>query len=376
VPNNPCEEKEERRGIFHNISRNWRELKGKVYLTLSVFLIILVVIGAYFFNSIFINVYPGEAGVLWKRFGGGTEMNFLYNEGIQVIFPWDKMYKYDLIVQQTAFEFEALSKDGLPIKFLLSVRFFPEKSQLPKLHKEIGPDYIIKVVKPEVQAHVRKVVANYLPEQIYTSEGYLLDIIMQGAAIAFSQRYLNLDNLLIKKMTLPDSVRAAIEKKLTQEQLVLEYQYRLMRESKEAQRKAIEAEGIRRFQEIVKAGGFFDKYLQYKGIEATLELAKSNNAKVVVVGGEGKLPLIMNMDSSGINQPVSEGEAVPAKKPEVEFSEDAPESSSAFLERLKGYFKSSGGDQAVSEPTSSDLPVSKPVSPDMSSSTPTSSDGK
>jgi len=354
VPNNSCEEQTERRGIFHNISRNWKELKGRIFLFLSVFLIILVVIGAYFFNSIFINIYPGEAGVLWKRFGGGTQMDFLYNEGLQVIFPWDKMYKYDLRVQQTSFEFEALSKDGLPIVFDLSVRFFPEKSQLPKLHKEIGPDYIVKVVKPEVQAHLRKVVANYLPEQIYTSEGYLLDIIMQGAAVAFSERYLNLDNLLIKKMTLPTSVREAIEKKLTQEQLVLEYQYRLMRESKEAKRKAIEAEGIRRFQEIVKAGGFFDKYLKYKGIEATLELAKSNNAKVVVVGGDGKLPLIMNMDSSGVEKPVTKEEIIQADKVKEELSEAVTESSNAFLERLKSYFTPAGEDQSVNKPSSAD----------------------
>ncbi|PLX70430.1 MAG: hypothetical protein C0602_06355 [Denitrovibrio sp.] len=344
---------QKKRGIFHNIPKNWKHVRGKIYLFLTVSVLVLLVVFAYFFNSIFINIYPGEAGVLWKRFSGGTEMDYVYNEGLQIIFPWDKMYKYDIRVQQYSYDFEALSKDGLIIKFDLSVRFFPQRLNLPKLHKEIGPDYIEKVVKPEVQAHLRKVVANYTPEEIYTSEGYLLQIIIQGSMGAFSDRYLNLENLLVKKMTLPASIRDAIERKLTQEQKVKEYDYRLMREAKEAQRKSIEAEGIKRFQEIVKSGKFFDKYIQYKGIDATLELSKSNNSKVVVVGSNGNLPLIMNLDSAGKapDMPAEAAKIAPQEttrdnketsSPEqgssVEDIVGETESASDFLSRIKGYF--------------------------------------
>lgn len=316
MPSESKNDHKAKKGIFHNIPRNWKHIKGKLAVFLIVCFFILIVIFAYFFNRIFINIYPGEAGVLWKRFGGGTEMNYVYNEGLQIIFPWDKMYKYDIRVQHDSYQFDALSKDGLPISFEITTRFFPQKTKLPKLHTEIYSDYIEKVVKPEVQANLRKVVASYVPAEIYTSEGYLLQIIKQGAATAFAERYINLENLLIKKMTLPTAIREAIERKLAQEQYVQEYEYRLMKEAKEARRKAIEAEGIRRFQEIVKAGDFFDKYLQYRGIDATLELARSNNSKVVVVGGNGNLPLIMNLDSNGgtqQNQPVDL-----EKKPETE----------------------------------------------------------
>lgn len=285
--------------IFANISENWITIRHRLAVY-SVFLILLsLVLSAYFFNRIFINIYPGHAGVLWERFHGGTDMDYVYSEGLHIIPPWNKMYIYDVRNQHKPFTFEALSKDGLPIIFDVSVRYLPEREKLPILHKTVGPDYVDKVVRPEVQAQLRKVVANYLPEEIYTSEGYLLQIIMQGAMVAIDEKHIILDNLLIRKMTLPKPIAEAIERKLSQKQYVLELEYRLQSEEKEARRKAIEAEGIRRFQDIVKAGGFFEKYLQFKGINATVDLARSNNSKVVVIGGgRGSLPLIMNMESN------------------------------------------------------------------------------
>ncbi len=292
-------DQEEASSIRDNIARNWPHLRRRLAVLLTFFLLLSLVLCAYLFNSIFINIYPGEAGVLWKRFHGGTDMEYVYDEGLHVIPPWNKMYIYDTRIQHRPFQFKALSKDGLPITFEVSVRFFPDREHLPQLHKLVGPDYILKVVKPEVQAHLRKVVANYLPEEIYTSEGYLLQIIMQGAMGAFAEKYINLDNLLIRRMILPKTIVEAIEHKLARQQHVQEYTYRLQIAEKEALRKAIEAEGIKRFQDIVKSSGFFDKYLQYKGIDATVDLAKSDNAKVVVIGGgDGKLPLIMNMAST------------------------------------------------------------------------------
>src|SRR5574344_2139085 len=152
----------------------------------------------------FILVRPGQEAVIWKMFEGGTKIDRIYNEGLQSIWPWDKLYVYDVRVQQIPHEFDALSKDGLPIHFEISIRYQPVRETLPVLHQQIGPDYVEKIVKPEVQAHVRKVVANYLPEEIYTSEGYLLQIIRQGAMASLSERDITLDDLLIKRMTLPE----------------------------------------------------------------------------------------------------------------------------------------------------------------------------
>ncbi len=343
-------EQQEKNKITENISRNWLHIRSRLYVFLVFFLLLALVICAYFFNLIFINIYSGEKGVYWKRFGGGTQMDYIYNEGLHVIPPWNKMYIYDTRVQHKPFSFEALSKDGLRIGFEVSVRYYPVRQFLPILHKTVGPAYAEKIVLPEVQANVRKVVANYLPEEIYTSEGYLLQIIMQGALGALAERHINLDDLLIRRMILPQAIVDAIERKLSQEQYVQEYEYRLQTELKEAKRKAIEAEGIKRFQDIVKSSGFFDKYLQYKGIDATVSLAKSSNSKVVVIGGggEGNLPLIMNMDSSTVpSQPENDDNSRESNPHPPASSTDKnsikpniTESEISFLSRLKTYLGS------------------------------------
>nr|WP_320012252.1 prohibitin family protein [uncultured Desulfobulbus sp.] len=345
-------EQESANTIYENFRKNWPYLRHRLALFLKFFLLVAFVLFAYFFNRIFINIYPGEAGVLWKRFHGGTDMDYVYNEGLHVIPPWNKMYIYDTRIHHTPFEFEALSKDGLPIDFEVSVRYLPDREYLPQLHTLVGPDYVRKVVKPEVQAHLRKVVANYLPAEIYTSEGYLLQIIMQGSMGAFAEKHIILDNLLIRRMILPKTIVQAIERKLTQEQYVQQYDYLLQTAIKEAKRKAIEAEGIKRFEDIVKAGNFFDKYLQFKGIDATVALAKSNNSKVVVIGGgEGNLPLIMNMDSeklqaelpepaeksNSLPQSSSPEKIQPTKEHPTSGQQEITESWESFLSRLENY---------------------------------------
>lgn len=278
---------------------NWARIRPAIrnYFIL-VFLLAILMFGA-FFNRIVNFVRPGEAGVIWMMFFGGTRTDRLYKEGIQLLWPWDKLYIYNLRVQQIPHEFDALSKNGLPIRFEVSIRYQPIKETLPILHQEIGPDYAEKVVKPEVQAQVRKIVANYLPDEIYTSEGYLLQIIRQGAMAALNERNISLDNLLIKRMALPETIRTAIERKLAAEQLSLQYDYVLIKERKEAERKRIEAMGIRDFQRVSAEGGMFGQYLNFYGIEATLDLAKSTNSKIVILGNrDNGLPLLFNLPAA------------------------------------------------------------------------------
>jgi len=267
----------------------------KTYAIILGLLLILVV--AFFWNQIFINIYPGQGGVLWLRFYGGTDLQNTYQEGLHIIFPWDKMYIYDLRIQQDSHEFDALSVNGLPIRFEVSIRYRPHRDQLPQLHQEIGPDYLEKVIKPEVQSQVREVVSSYFPEEIYTSEGLLLHIIRQGALVGLDQRRIVLDDLLIKRMELPKTIQQAIENKLAAEQLSLQYDFLLQKEMKEADRKRIEAAGIRDFQTIATKGDLFERYLNYQGIQATLSLAESANSKVILFGNSdsGGLPLIFSL---------------------------------------------------------------------------------
>ena len=289
---------------------NWLRVRSSVRnYFLLVFLLGLLFLAA-FYPRIVIFVHPGEAGVIWQPFFGGTQTDRVYKEGLQLLWPWDRLYIYDIRVQQIPHEFDALSKNGLPIHFEISIRYQPIAASLPILHQEIGPDYVEKVVKPEVQAHVRKIVASYLPEEIYTSEGFLLQIIRQGAMAALDERNIALDDLLIKRMTLPESIRAAIERKLAAEQMTLQYDYLLIKERKESERKRIEALGIRDFQRIAGEGGMFGQYLNFYGIEATLELAKSGNSKILLMGNrDNGLPLMFNVSAA---DPVP-GAALPKK---------------------------------------------------------------
>ncbi len=247
-------------------------------------------------NRVFVSLGSGEAGVLWERFLGGTNLTYIYREGFQLVMPWNRLYRYNMRLQQTPHRIVALCKNGLPVELEVSIRHRPRDGKLPLLHSVVGPNYIEVVVKPEIEAHVRAVVSQFEPTELYASEGYILNLIVQGAMREISERYISLDDLLIKRIVLPTKVADSIETKLIEEQRVFEYDFRVAQAKKEAERKEFEGRGIQKFQELIAANGSFKDYLRYAGIQATLELAKSDNAKVVVIGGaDGGLPLILNM---------------------------------------------------------------------------------
>jgi regulator of protease activity HflC (stomatin/prohibitin superfamily) len=275
----------------------WRETYPKVRIYLIVLLIVAAFLTVYFWpylwGRVFMSLKPGEAGVMWERFFGGTDLTHVYREGFHFVMPWNRLYVYNVRLQQTPHKIVALCKNGLPVEIEVSIRSRPQIENLPLLHKIVGEDYVDIVVKPEIEAHVRAVVSQFKPEELYTSEGYILNLIVQGAMGEIAERYISLDDLLIKRIILPPSIANAIQSKLVEEQRVFEYDYRVQQAGKEAERKAVEAKGILAFQETVESGGAFNDYLRYAGIQATLELAKSDNAKVVLSGsGANGLPII------------------------------------------------------------------------------------
>lgn len=253
---------------------------------------------ALLWKRIFIPVNAGEASVLFRRFGGGTVVDRVYGEGFHVIFPWNRMTIYTVRIQELTSVVEALSTNGLRINVTISMRYLPDYNALPLLHQKVGPNYLDKVVLPEVTEAVREVIGKYRPEELYAAKtSEISQAILATALRELSDKFIRFDNVVVRKIELPALVVTAIENKLTQEQLFQEYEFRLPREQKEAERKVVEAEGIRAFQEIVTAG-LTDTYLRYRGVEATLELAKSNNSKVIVIGGKDGMPLILNPDAT------------------------------------------------------------------------------
>ena len=247
-----------------------------------------------FANSIFLTIQPGEKGILFKRFGGGLDLENVYNQGFHIIAPWNRMYIYDVRIQESLATMEVLSKNGLTIKCELSYRFQPVPAEIGLLHDNIGFDYHQRIIVPEIRSATREVIGRYLPEELYSSKREAIqDEIFQQTSAAIGEKHLIMDAVLIREVVLPTSLQDAIEKKLKQEQESLEYEFKITKAEQEAERQRIEAEGKAAANLIISAS-LTDKILQEKGIDATKELAQSQNAKVVVIGGgEDGLPLIL-----------------------------------------------------------------------------------
>ncbi len=248
-----------------------------------------------FSRSTFVTIGPGQKGVKFKRFGGGLEMDNTYDEGFKVIAPWNTMYIYDVRVQEAFEKMEVLSKNGLTISVELSFLYHPVKDKVGYLHGEVGTNYLERILRPEIRSATREVIGKYLPEELYSTQREAIqDEIEKRTRESVGKRYVNLNKVLIREVQLPETLKQAIEQKLEEEQLAFQFDFKLDRERKEAERKIIEAEAKATANKILNAS-LTDKILQDKGIEATLELANSPNSKVIIVGGGDQgLPLILN----------------------------------------------------------------------------------
>lgn len=262
-------------------------------------MLILGLLIFYFWSSIVISIHSGEAGVLYRRFFGGTVIDYVYSEGIHLIPPWDKMYVYNIRIQTLLHDFEVLSSGGLHIALKLAIRFRPERDVLGVLHQEVGPDYINTIIIPEVESVLREEMSKLTPDQIYQFKvgmGSWITQVVLGALEKAGQKFVIIDDVIIRDITLPEPIRQAIENKLIEEQMFSAYKFKLLRETQEKKRKRIEAEGIKTYQEIISQT-LDDKIIKWQGIQATLELAKSNNSKVIIIGaGKNGLPLILGTD--------------------------------------------------------------------------------
>jgi regulator of protease activity HflC (stomatin/prohibitin superfamily) len=308
--------------------------------------------------------------VLWKRFNGldlycwcwvgrGTVLDprELREEGLHIIWPWDKLYLYNLRLQSTQQTYNAISKDGVSVKAQISVRYQLLHNSVAVLHKFIGPDFLTSVVNPEIGSQARQVIAQYTAEEVYTSREQIQKQIRDGTQKSLSanlnklvqpeameqpdpkhyndflQDAIQILDTLVQTIDLPPDIVAAINRQTEQYYMIQEYKFRVEREAQETKRKQVEADGIAAFQKTVSQG-ISESYLRWRGIEATLLLAQSPNAKIVVIGtGKDGLPIILgNADvptvppggqpQAGANPPGSMGNAPPAP------SNNAPPNSS------------------------------------------------
>lgn len=266
--------------------------------------VVIVVLVIFMLPSIIVTIPAGHLGVLWLRFGGGTVLTGVMSEGTRLIYPWDKVFIYDARLQSVNREFEVLSSDGLKLKVDVAWRYRVIPNMLGRLHQYVGPDYPETLLAQSVGARARDVIAIYRPEDIYTdhrlsiqnqvTESVRYDLKHRfNMADQSSTNWVMIEDVLIKRILLPQGVQEAIVRKNMARHEVEEYALIVDRERQETERKRVEALGIRNFQEIVSSG-MTESYLRWRGIEASLELARSHNAKVVIMGNSktGGLPLI------------------------------------------------------------------------------------
>ncbi len=263
------------------------------------FLIVAVVIGliviAVLSSNIFFTIEPGERGVVFNRFTGLDKDN-VFTPGFQVVAPWNTLFIYDVKEKTVNEKMDVLDKSGLSISVDVSVRYNPYYQKIGFLHENFGIGYEETLVIPEVRSSVRKVMGRYTAEEIYsTKRKEVEDAIIQTTAEVLQSENNNIQMkaLLIRSINLPEQIKQAIENKLKQEQEALAYQFRLEKEKSEAERKRIQAEGEAKANQIINSS-LTPNLLKMRGIEATLELSKSPNSKVVIVGsGDEGLPLIL-----------------------------------------------------------------------------------
>jgi len=283
----------------------------------------VVLVFAIFLPMMAVTIPAGSVGVEWRRFGGGTKVTNPHSEGMALIMPWNRLFLYDTRVQVSNDRISALSADGLNVEVELAWAYHlvPEAAGL--VHKVIGPDYGTQLIGRIVSSVVRSQMASFHSEELHSGERLNFEkSVNKNTASSLadveafknfpeyenlsSKNWIIFENVMIKEVRFPPAVQDAYVRKNTARALVDEYNFRIVAEQKEVERKRTEALGIRGFQEIVNTG-LSESYLKWRGIEATLALSQSSNAKVIVIGGGGAgLPLILNTGSDAHNPTISQ----------------------------------------------------------------------
>ena len=331
----------------------WRFV-GRHLPSLSVMLLASMLVATLLFPYVVITVPSGSVGVLWKRFNGydlycwcfvgrGTILDprELRDEGLHLVWPWDKLYIYDLRLQSTTQTYNAITKDGVSVVVQINIRYQLLHNSIGVLHKFIGPQYLASVVAPEIGSQAREVISQFSAEEVYRSReaiqkairnksqaslGAHLNSLVQPEAMEqpdpkhyndFLQNSIQILDTLVLSIELPPAIVAAINRQTEQFYQIQEYKYRVEREVEEAKRKQVEANGIAAFQRTVSKG-ISDSYLRWRGIEATLALAASRNSKIVIIGsGKEGLPIILGNMDNNTNTPAGAPTAAPAPTPET-----------------------------------------------------------
>ena len=299
-----------------SISTSIKQGFQRKFPLLVILLLITALVVTFFYDRIVITIESGEAAILFRRFSG-TEIDKIYGEGLHVFSPLDVVHIYEVRNQVAYHEFDVITNKGLRVHLSLAIRYRPEYDLLGILHQRIGPDYLTRVILPQIESVMRKELGNYTAEEIYTNKAGLLTNAILTALEEVGRNYVEVEDIIIRSITLPAKIVTAIEHKLEQEEIMKSYEFRLQTAAKEAERLKIEGDGKKAYHQTLDES-LSESILRYKGVEATEQLATSNNAKVVLIGsGRDGLPIILNTEPTSFVQPPPDNAA---KIPETQTS--------------------------------------------------------
>src|ERR1700730_1814575 len=255
-------------------------------LGIAAFLLVILV-----FSSV-TRVGTGRVGVL--TLFGKVQSGETLGEGIHLINPLKTNNELSIQTQTLKESANVPSSEGLMMSLDTSLIYHLNPDRAAEVFQKIGAEYETVVVEPTLRSAIREATASHTANALYTGEREMVaKQIYDQVSTQLNQRGLTVENVLLRDIQLPATLKSAIEAKQQAEQESLAMNFRLQKETQEAQRKRIEAAGVRDFQQIV-AQGISAQLLEWKGIEATENLAKSPNSKVVVIGNsKNGLPLIL-----------------------------------------------------------------------------------
>ncbi len=268
-----------------NMKKNGRKQEASVSLLVSVGAVVIAI-----FN-LFTVIPAGTVGVV--DFLGTVSDNTL-KAGVNIVNPIARIEKFTIKTQAIKEVMNIPSKEGLDVQLEISLMYRLNPDKANEIYKTVGSNYREIILLPQFRSVVRGVTARYQAKALYTaSREKLANEIIKDLNSLVEPRGITIEEAPLRQIVLPARLMKSIEEKLQAEQESQRMEFILNKETQEAERKRIEAKGIKDFQSIVSEG-LNDQLLRWKGIEATEKLASSPNAKVIVIGsGKDGLPLIL-----------------------------------------------------------------------------------